>query len=43
VNAAIAQLVTASNYLKDLNAGGTLTVADKATANANVTRALPAP
>jgi hypothetical protein len=43
VNAAIAQPVTASNYLKDLNASGTLTVADKATANANVTRALPAP
>ncbi len=43
VNAAIAQPVTASNYLKDLNASGTLTVSDKATANANVTRALPAP
>ena len=43
VNAAIAQPVTASNYLKDLNASGTLTVSDKGTANANVTRALPAP
>jgi uncharacterized protein YkwD len=43
VNAAIAQPVTASNYLKDLNASGTLTVADKASANANVTRALPTP
>jgi uncharacterized protein YkwD len=43
VNAVIAQPVTASSYLKDLNASGTLTVADKATANVNVTRALPAP
>ncbi len=34
VNAAIAQAVTASNFLRDLNASGTLTVADKGIANA---------
>ncbi len=43
VNAQIAQLVTASNYLKDVNASGTLTVADKGIANAQITKALPAP
>ncbi len=43
VNAQLAQVVTASNYLKDVNANGTLTVADKAIANANLTRSLPAP
>jgi hypothetical protein len=43
VNAQIAQVVTASNYLKDVNASGTLTVADKAIANTQITKALPAP
>jgi hypothetical protein len=43
VNAAIAQSVTATNFLKDLNASGTLTVADKGIANTRITKALPAP
>ena len=43
VNAQIAQVVTASNYLKDVNASGTLTVADKGIANTQITKALPAP
>jgi hypothetical protein len=43
VNAALAHLVTASNYLKDINASGTLTVADIIIANANLAKALPAP
>ena len=43
VNAELAQPVTVSNYLKDINASGSLTVADKAIANANLTTALPAP
>ena len=43
VNAQLAQTVTAANFLKDVNASGTLSVADKAIANANLTRALPAP
>ena len=43
VNAALAQPVTASNYLKDLNASGTLTIADQAIASANLSKALPAP
>jgi hypothetical protein len=43
VNAQLAQVVTAANYLKDLNASGTLTVADKGIGNAALTRALAAP
>ena len=43
VNAQLAQTVTATNFLKDVNASGTLSVADKAITNANLTRALPAP
>jgi hypothetical protein len=43
VNAQLAQLVTAANFLKDVNASGTLSLADKAIANANLTRALPTP
>ncbi len=43
VNAQLAQPVTAANYLKDVNASGTLTLADKAITNANLTRALPSP
>jgi hypothetical protein len=43
VNAQIAQVVTSSNYLKDVNASGTLTVADKGIANTQITKALPTP
>jgi hypothetical protein len=43
VNAQIAQVVTSANYLKDVNASGTLTVADKGIANTQITKALPAP
>jgi hypothetical protein len=43
VNAQLAQPVTAANYLKDVNASGALTVADKAITNTNLTRSLPAP
>jgi hypothetical protein len=42
VNAQLAQLVAAANYLKDVNFTGTLTVADKGH-NANLIKALPAP
>jgi len=40
VNAQIAQVVTTANYLKDVNASGTLTVADKGIANTQITKAL---
>jgi hypothetical protein len=43
VSAAIAHSVTVLNYLKDINASGTLSIADKAIANANLPTALPAP
>ena len=43
INAQIAQPVTAANYLKDVNASGTLTVADKGIANTQITNALPPP
>jgi hypothetical protein len=43
VNSQLAQAVTVSNFLKDINASGTLSVADKAITNANLTKALPAP
>jgi hypothetical protein len=43
VNAALAQPVTASNYLKDVNANGTLTIGDAAIVAANLAKALPAP
>jgi photosystem II stability/assembly factor-like uncharacterized protein len=43
VNAQLAQIVTATNFLKDVNASGTLSVADKGLTNANLTRSLPAP
>jgi hypothetical protein len=43
VNAQLAQSVTASNYLKDVNASGTLTLADKGITNANLAKALPLP
>jgi hypothetical protein len=43
VNAQIAQVVGQGNYLKDVSASGTLTVADKGIANTQITRALPTP
>ena len=43
INAQIAQPVTVSNYLMDVNASGTLTVADRGLTNGQVTKALPAP
>jgi len=43
VNAQVAQLVTAANYLKDVNASGTLSLADKGITNTQLTKALPAP
>jgi uncharacterized repeat protein (TIGR01451 family) len=43
VNAQVAQTVTAANYLKDVNASGTLSLADKGLANQQLTKALPAP
>jgi hypothetical protein len=43
VNAQLAQIVTSANFLKDVNASGTLSVADKAVTTTNLTRALPAP
>jgi hypothetical protein len=43
VNAQLAQIVTATNFLKDVNASGTLSVADKGLTNANLTRSLPTP
>ena len=42
VNAQIAQPVMGANHLKDVNASGTLTVADKGIANTQLTKALPA-
>jgi hypothetical protein len=43
VNARLAQRVTSANYLRDVNATGTLTVADKGLTNAVLTTSLPAP
>jgi adenine/guanine phosphoribosyltransferase-like PRPP-binding protein len=43
VNQQLAQLATAANYLKDVNATGVVTVADKGITNANLAKALPAP
>jgi hypothetical protein len=43
VNAQLAQPVTVANFLKDVNASGTLSVADKGFTNANLAKALPAP
>lgn len=43
VNAQLAQPVTGANYLRDVDASGTLTLADKAIANTNLTHALPPP
>jgi hypothetical protein len=41
INAQLTQPVTAANFLKDVNASGALSVADKDIANANLTQALP--
>ena len=43
VNSVLAQVVTASNYLKDINVSGTLTLADKGITNANLTKSLVTP
>ncbi len=43
VNGQVAQTVIANNFLKDINATGTLTVGDKGITNTQVTKALPAP
>jgi subtilisin family serine protease len=43
VNSVLAQTVTAANYLKDVNASGTLTLGDKAITNGDLTHALPTP
>jgi hypothetical protein len=43
MNAVLAQPVTASNYLKDVNASGTLTTADRGIVGASLAKALPAP
>jgi hypothetical protein len=43
VNAQVAQTVTAANFLKDVNASGTLSLADKGLTNQQLTNALPAP
>jgi hypothetical protein len=43
VNSQLAQFVNATNFTKDVNASGTLTVADKGITNANLAKALPPP
>lgn len=43
VNAQVAQFVTAANFLMDINASGTLSLADKGIANTHVTKTLPPP
>jgi hypothetical protein len=43
VNAALAQPVTAANYLFDVNASGTLSLADKSIVTLDQATALPAP
>ena len=40
VNAQLAQMLSATNFLKDVNASGTLTVADKGVTNTHLTQAL---
>ena len=42
VNAQLAQPVTVANYLKDVNASATLTLADKGIVNSSLTSSLPA-
>jgi hypothetical protein len=43
VNAVLTQVVTASNFLKDVNLSGTLSLADLLLVNQNLMHALPAP
>jgi hypothetical protein len=43
VNAQVAQPLAAANYLRNVNATGTLTVAEKAIANGHVAQPLPTP
>lgn len=43
VNAPLSQPVTAANFLKEVNASGTLTLADKGITSASLTKALPPP
>jgi hypothetical protein len=43
VNAVLAQTVTAANFLRDVNASGTLSLADKGLTNAVLATALPPP
>jgi hypothetical protein len=43
VNAQLAQPVTAANYLKDVNATGAISLADKGATNNNLTKLLPTP
>ena len=43
INAQLAQFVTAANFVDDINASGTLSVADTGVAKANLTMALPPP
>ena len=43
VNAQLTQPVTMANYLKDVNASGSLTLADMGITNANLAQSLPLP
>jgi hypothetical protein len=43
VNAQLAQPVTAANFENDVNASGTITIADKSITSTNLTKVLPAP
>lgn len=43
INGQLAQPVSTSNYLDDVNVSGTITVSDKGAANAALTHALPSP
>ena len=43
VNTQLSQALTPVNFMMDINASGTVTVADKGITNSNLTKALPAP
>jgi hypothetical protein len=43
VNAQLSQLTTAANYLTDINASGSISVADKGLTNSNLSQGLPPP
>jgi hypothetical protein len=43
VNVQLSQLTTAANYLTDVNASGSITVADKGLTNTNLAQGLPPP